>query len=196
MTSERLAYLAGRNDASRGRITLQEAVAEQGMGSFRAMYFMGAADELTQQHSEWRGRGWEWGRWEGDRDGQENYTNRRKRMAKYDTNQIVGAIRVAAKVACEADPGRENDGGTCNFDAAYVSVPGMRKDQIDEIARLCEIKGFPGLRVWLNDHSFYGRILMLSCYNGQGNQRTVMAEAAKKSLTASGLNAGMYYQMD
>ncbi len=32
--------------------------------------------------------------------------------------------------------------------------------------------------------------------HGQGNRRTAMAEAAAKSLKASGLQAGVYYQMD
>jgi len=59
MTSERLAYLAGRDDAAKGLITLEQAAAEQGMGSFRAMYFMGAADELTNSKPEWRPQHWE-----------------------------------------------------------------------------------------------------------------------------------------
>jgi hypothetical protein len=119
-------------------------------------------------------------------------------MPKYDTNRIVGAIRVAAKIASEVDPGPglENDGGTCNFDAAFLSVPGMREAQAEEIMRLANIPGSPGLRVSLSNHSLFGRILMLHCYNGQANRRTVMAEAAKKSLASQGLDAGMYYQMD
>jgi len=100
--------------------------------------------------------------------------------------------------ALEADPGPgpDHDGGTCNFDAAFVSVPGMREAQAEEIMRLTEIPGSPGLRVTLSNHSLFGRILMMHCYNGQANRRTVMAEAAGKSLKSAGVDSGMYYQMD
>jgi hypothetical protein len=117
-------------------------------------------------------------------------------MGKFNTEAIVTAIKAAAQAAQKADPGRDNDGGTCNFDAAFVSVPGMRAAQAEEIVQLCYEPGTPGLRVWLNNHELYGRILMVSCYNGQANRRTIMAEAAKRNLTAAGIDCGMYYQMD
>jgi hypothetical protein len=112
---------------------------------------------------------------------------------KYDTTKIVAAIKDAAAAARFADPGRDEDGGTCNFDAAFVCAKGMRLAQIREITEASK----PECLVFHSDHSLYGRILMLGgCTEGQANRRTVMAEAAGKSLKAAGIESGMYYQMD
>lgn len=40
------------------------------------------------------------------------------------------------------------------------------------------------------------RALMRCCQHGQGNRRTVMAEAFSRALKAQGYVCGMYYQMD
>lgn len=53
MTSERMSYLQGRKDAREGKITLQDAIANAGMTSFRALYFLGAQDELTNKNQDW-----------------------------------------------------------------------------------------------------------------------------------------------
>jgi hypothetical protein len=117
----------------------------------------------------------------------------RKQKMKYDTKKIVTVIQDAIKAADAADPGPglDNDGGTCNFDAAYLQVPGMRKAQAAEIAA-----ALPSNCITLNDYPWQGRILMLRHSNGQAMRRTLMAEASGRVFKASGMAYGMYYQAD
>jgi hypothetical protein len=110
---------------------------------------------------------------------------------KYDTAKIVEAIKAAVAAAKAADRGDDADGGTCNFDSAYIPVPSIREKQAKEIIALVPEGG-----VTLGDYSFHGRVLMLHCYHGQANRRTIMAEAASKAIQALGMKASMYYQMD
>lgn len=79
------------------------------------------------------------------------------------------------------------DGGTCNFDACYISVPGMRKTTAEGIAG-----------TFLCEGGFHGRRLHLRGTLGQGACRTKMAEAQRDFLKTNYpmLNLGMYYQMD
>jgi hypothetical protein len=79
------------------------------------------------------------------------------------------------------------DGGTCNFDACYISVPGMRKTAAESI-----------VGVFLCESGFQGRRLQLRGTEGQANCRTTMAEAQRKFLETNypALSIGMYYQMD
>lgn len=108
---------------------------------------------------------------------------------KYDSAQLAEAIKKA--VAAAQSHANDDDGGTCNFDAAYIKVPGMWKKQASDIETLSGVR----LSLW-EDHAYFGRILMLSGTSGQGNRRTRMAEAMRHSLEADGVESGMYYQMD
>lgn len=112
---------------------------------------------------------------------------------KYDSNKIIAVMQDAIKAADAADPGPglENDGGTCNFDAAYLQVPGMRQAQAAKIAA-----ALPSGCVSLQDYRWQGRILMLNYSNGQAMRRTLMAEASGRVFMSSGLDSGMYYQAD
>jgi len=80
-----------------------------------------------------------------------------------------------------------DDGGTCNFDACIMYVPGMRESTARQIGN-----------VSMMDTRWHGRHLHLGGTDGQGNRRTTMAEAQNKFLKANypQLNVGMYYQMD
>jgi hypothetical protein len=80
-----------------------------------------------------------------------------------------------------------DDGGTCNFDACYIRVPGMREATVRRIGN-----------VSLRDTSWHGRTLHLQGTLGQGNRRTAMAKAQYDYLKANypQLEVGMYYQMD
>lgn len=80
-----------------------------------------------------------------------------------------------------------NDGGTCNFDACYIRVTGMRKTTAEGIAG-----------TFLCESGFHGRRLHLRGTLGQANLRTTMAEAQRKFLQENypQLEVGMYYQMD
>jgi hypothetical protein len=109
---------------------------------------------------------------------------------KYDSAKIAEAIKKAvdaAQVHAESD-----DGGTCNFDCAFLTVPQMREEQAKQIAELAGVR----LYLWPN-HSIYGRILQVQGgRSGMGNRQTRMAEEMKRSLEADGFKAGVYYQMD
>lgn len=87
---------------------------------------------------------------------------------------------------------QEDDGGTCNFDAPMLDyrasgIPlGEAKQAIADA----------GLRCY--EHRMYGEkaLVICGCQHGQGNRRTVMAEAFSRALKAQGYVCGMYYQMD
>lgn len=84
------------------------------------------------------------------------------------------------------------DGGTCNFDSPaidyrkmHMSKAGAQKAIEDAGLRSFEWKSWGGIR-----------LVICGIGKGQGNRNTRMAEAAEKSLKASGIEVYMYYQMD
>lgn len=80
-----------------------------------------------------------------------------------------------------------DDGGTCNFDACYIRVTGMRESTAKKIQS-----------VSLFNTRWHGRTLHLGGTLGQAARRTKMAEAQRNFLTMNypTLDVGMYYQMD
>ena len=108
---------------------------------------------------------------------------------RYDSQKIADAIKRAvdaAKPFAESD-----DGGTCNFDCAYLCVPGMSQKQGRDIQTLA------GVTLSLYTYRWHGRILqIIGGRSGQGARQTRMAEAMHRSLKAEGVECGMYYQMD
>lgn len=116
---------------------------------------------------------------------------------KYNSAVLIAALQqaiLAADAIDAANPDNE-DGGTCNFDSAYISVPGMRKAQGEEISA-----ALAQYTVSFHDYHWHGRILMLNHGRGQANRRSRMATAAYRSLVSSlqgsGVEAGQYLQMD
>ncbi len=108
---------------------------------------------------------------------------------RYDTAKLALAIRKAVTAARAFET--VEDGGTCNFDSAYLRVPGMRDKQAQEIERLS------GVGLSLHTYRWHGRILqIIGGRSGQAHRQTAMAEAMYKSLKSDGLASGMYYQMD
>lgn len=104
---------------------------------------------------------------------------------KYDIDLIRKAVGEAIQFAQQFR--NEDDGGTCNFDACYIRVPGMREATAAKIPN-----------VSLMDTRWHGRTLHLHGTEGQGNRRTKMAEAQRQFLQANypQIEIGMYYQMD
>jgi hypothetical protein len=104
---------------------------------------------------------------------------------KYDIARIQKAVSEAIAYARKFED--YDDGGTCNFDACYISVPGMREDTARQIGG-----------VSMFNTRWHGRTLHLHGTLGQAMRRTKMAEAQKEFLTNnySDLKIGMYYQMD
>lgn len=99
-------------------------------------------------------------------------------------DQLERALEAAKKEMLKyADT---EDGGTCNFDTPVIRVKATEKMMSQAEYRLVKV----GEKGW-QDCWF----VFLPLY-GQGNRRTRMAEAAARSLIASGFEAGVYYQMD
>ena len=107
---------------------------------------------------------------------------------RYNISKLADVIRKAAEAAKQFE--NEDDGGTCNFDSAYIRAPYFQKSQI----KVLEEKS--GVSLSLDDHGFHGRRITLECYSGQGARRTKMAEEACASLKSQGIDAGMFYMMD
>lgn len=104
---------------------------------------------------------------------------------KYDVELIRKAVGEA--IAHAQQFANTEDGGTCNFDACYIRVPGMRESTAESIGG-----------VILFTTRWHGRTLHIQGTEGQGNRRTTMAEAQKHFLQEHypQLDIGMYYQMD
>lgn len=107
-------------------------------------------------------------------------------MTKYEklTEDLIAAKNHAEQFA------DTEDGGTCNFDSAALSLPRWNKAKTEEAFKKA------GLRT--SKWTLWGstRYLVLGCYSGQANRRTTMAEAVYKYLKNLGYDATMYYQMD
>ena len=104
---------------------------------------------------------------------------------KHDIELITKAVSEA--IAAGREFSQIADGGTCNFDACYIQVPGMRRSTAEQIGG-----------VSLMTTRWHGRTLHLCGTEGQGARRTAMAEAQHKFLKANypQLAVGMYYAMD
>ena len=107
-------------------------------------------------------------------------------MTKY---ELLTSALITAKAAANQH-NNDDDGGTCNFDTAFIRLPRWNRQQT--------IKAFAnaGLRtdVW---NIFGGSAYMiLGCYTGQANRRTNQAEAVRDALQNAGYECSIYYQMD
>ena len=105
--------------------------------------------------------------------------------------ELTECFRAAAADAKAADPGHENDGGTCNFDWPTFRLPRLHKKFVQGCAHEAGVSvdtHWDGAgRRWFT--------LCLALY-GQAHRRTVMAEAAVKRLKLCGLEARMMYHTD
>ena len=110
---------------------------------------------------------------------------------KIDRQTIVHAFREAAAAALAADPGQEQDGGTCNFDSPAIRLPRVREKFLRECAAEAGISVNPF--DWFGGKRWYWVNVPM---HGQGNRRTRMAEAACRKLKELGLPATMYCQAD
>ena len=116
---------------------------------------------------------------------------KREQSPRLDRATLVHAFREAAAAAVAADPGPDADGGTCNFDAPALRLPGIREKFLAECAAEAGLSVSPF--EWFSGRRWFWVMVPL---HGQGNRRTRMAEAACRRLKELGVNAVMYYQMD
>lgn len=104
--------------------------------------------------------------------------------------ELVQALREADEAARKRTAGRTDDGGSCNFDTAYIQFPkGTRKSAIASAATEAGIRMYP--------HHYLKSAWFVDVHMpGQAHLRTEAAEAARESLAAAGFSAHMYYRVD
>lgn len=107
-------------------------------------------------------------------------------MTKY---ELLTESLLAAKAAAETHA-NDDDGGTCNFDTAFIRLPRWNRQQT--------IKAFENAGLRTDAWNIFGgsAYMVLGCYTGQGDRRTNQAEAIRDCLESSGYEAHVYYQMD
>ena len=102
--------------------------------------------------------------------------------------KLAEDLKAAAAIGLEAAE-RSDDGGTCNMDAASLSLPRWNQDKVEQAARAAGV----GCSTWtLYGHKRY--VFSLCC--GQGNKRMYAAEAMTKALEDMGYDAFTYCQID
>lgn len=103
--------------------------------------------------------------------------------------KLAEDLKAAAEHGLEAAKGSD-DGGTCNMDAAALSLPGWQRAKVEQAAKAAGV----GCFVW----SLYGsKSYVFGIRTGyQGNARTTAAEAMASKLGDLGYSSLMYYQMD
>lgn len=109
-----------------------------------------------------------------------------KTVSKYDDMalDVFDAVNDAAIAARLSD-----DGGTCNFDTAYIILPRWQKKKVIEAAEKL------GVNMWeattMTSTFFIGNPI-----GAMGNRNTVQAEEICNKLKACGYSAGVWYVMD
>jgi hypothetical protein len=110
---------------------------------------------------------------------------------------LADLFRQAKWAAVAADPGEENDGGTCNFDTPCFAVPEQDVHAVGLAAgraglTVTPVDRFAGVNYWL-----------MVPLRGQAHRRTRMMEAAQDVLNKAaesgafpGFRAFGWYQMD
>lgn len=105
-------------------------------------------------------------------------------MTKYEkfTEDLKEAVEEAKKFS------NIEDGGTCNFDSATISLVGWQEKKLEAAI---EAAG-----CFSSKWNECNELIICGGTSGQGNRRTTMAETIYNYLKACGYNTGMYYQMD
>lgn len=98
---------------------------------------------------------------------------------------LAEAAREAEKIA-----GILEDGGSCNFDACKLYLPGWNSKKVEQAARSAGVGCFV-YSLW-GTKSFVFPIRVPA----QADARSAAAEAMRDCLNARGYDAAMYYQMD
>jgi hypothetical protein len=104
--------------------------------------------------------------------------------------RLTQALRDALQAAQDADPGPNNDGGSCNLDKVTLRVDRMQLRTITACAQAAGVSCY--ISTW------WGRKRAFLGFNehGQASRRYTMVQAADKSLRASGYMPLVYYRID
>ena len=109
-------------------------------------------------------------------------------MKKDQLPDLVAAVARAIESGKAAAKAAPDDGGSANLDRVYLRVGLLREKTLHDA----------GLQGWMQSASTYhARAFHLSApFDGQGNRRYAGVQAMYKSLTAEGIDCGVWYQMD
>jgi hypothetical protein len=102
-------------------------------------------------------------------------------------SKALNAARVAAVRAARAT----EDGGTCNFDSCVLFTRKLDAANVQTALLEAGLQGHT--RPWLGRQDC---LFLRDPMGGQGNRRTVQADAMCKVLTEAGFDAMVYYQID
>ena len=86
----------------------------------------------------------------------------------------------AQKIDCQ-------DGGSCNFDAPYIVLPGWSESDVEKAFKFAKLRPYK-----LGEQSYE----IFDAVEGQGFRRTAMAEVFATQLRAWGYSAGVRYVLD
>lgn len=105
--------------------------------------------------------------------------------------ELTKDLRYANLCACEAAR-NSDDGGTCNLDSVFLTIPRLREKAVIEAISNAGLY-CSGKRQW----SFMGNGYFLNpTVSGQGNRRTKGVEVMKNKLSELGWDVSVFYQMD
>lgn len=102
----------------------------------------------------------------------------------FDWNKLSQAMIKARNAAQEEKDKDPRDGGSCNLDFAYISVPGMRESTARN-------HGYSAFKA-----GWHGRIMRVYSGEGQADLNYRQVQAVAKVLQQEGFDAAVYYQLD
>lgn len=103
--------------------------------------------------------------------------------------QLADAFSIARDAAARLQD--HEDGGTCNFDTATIRLFRWRDDDVQQAAKIANVRAYKWEDHYYNYHVFPAGIGM-----GQANRRSAMAEAFSASMKESGYDTNVWYQID
>lgn len=106
--------------------------------------------------------------------------------------KLAADLRAAADAARAASAAHPDDGGTCNMDAAALTLPRWNAAKVEQAAK----QACCTCCTWtLFGHKHFVFFPLDGC-PGQGDRRSAAAEAMTRALAALGYDAIDYCQMD
>lgn len=120
------------------------------------------------------------------------YTKKERNTIKI-TNKMQSLINAleAAKAAAFKVRNLDEDGGASNFDSPSIALPRWKASEVEACAKAAGLSCY-SWKSWLGKRWVF--TVPGPC--GQGNCRSIMAEAMTESLATSGFDSFTYYQMD
>lgn len=103
--------------------------------------------------------------------------------------ELLTDLTAACKAGMES-AGFVDDGGTCNLDGVFLSLPRFNEDKTIETIHAAGLSGFK------HTSSYFGTGFLISLNIGQARKREVAAETMYKYLAAKDYDVSQWQQMD